>query len=181
VILPVASKNAKSALSTACSRRGSRRPFRTPFSTAVPDAVLPPPSLGSYLPHPWARHPPLRGPSPARGRRRNERVLRGPSPARGKGETRECFGIPSPDGGRSSSERVLSRPFSRSRDKGEMDIWFALQSLWSGKSNGWCWMGVEDSGWPSSSTQAWASSASSGCFRTPSRTTGCRPRRRKIQ
>jgi hypothetical protein len=29
--------------------------FQTPFSTAVPDAVLPPPSLESYLPHPWGR------------------------------------------------------------------------------------------------------------------------------
>ncbi len=31
------------------------RLFQTRFSTAVPDAVLPPPSLESYRIHPWMR------------------------------------------------------------------------------------------------------------------------------
>ena len=38
-----------------CSRRGSRSLFPTRLSTAVPDAVLPPPSLESYLLHPCSR------------------------------------------------------------------------------------------------------------------------------
>ena len=47
--------------------RRSRFPFQTRLSTAVPDAVLPPPSLGSYRLHPVTVPPAFMQASPIKG------------------------------------------------------------------------------------------------------------------